>query len=506
MTTLHRICRQFSIMLLLNLLGTACFSDPLAFPQNKRWVNGSGVNLREQASLAAPVITHMVLNTTVNLIAATTNGKFCEVELVADGQPTLHGFTACEYLSTSIIKPREISNVYLDDNKTPNPNYNPERAFWLKPSYEALAEYGRYLERKRKNPKNDTEAEQLAGRPKIPEFERMKEHLAKGILLTPPAPYLRWVDLKAKARNMRNEERKVIKKFGSIDNVKSKDWIGSTLDKQSEYLIGVLDLRTLDGNQGRFGIYVPPKLLSFIEYLELPTITSSYFQNQNEIAAPTTHTEKIAAKFQIIQTIQTRYNKLLTKDDQFERAGIWDISEVTRSLTHPVFKNTLFNLGNNIQSESTYLRVTYPEVGDTELSMCEDYEGGFDFGDADPMISINYAKNNGHADYERPKKNGNKLMYFFTKHPLPQQTSSVNVVKQKLIREKTGFVASKEFHFDINSDGITDLLVWEGVGIGPGHLDGPTKTDDAWYRAFFVNIAGHWHLLGTDTYSYGCGC
>ena len=114
--------------------------------------------------------------------------------------------------------------------------------------------------------------------------------------------------------------------------------------------------------------------------------------------------------------------------------------------------------------------------------------------------------NGGHPDYAQPKKAGNKLVYFFTKTPLPQQTTSVSVVKQKLNRAKTGFVAATEFHFDINSDGIPDIIVWEGAGIGPGHLDGPTKTDDAWYRIFFVNIAGHWHLLGTDSFSYGCGC
>ena len=142
--------------------------------------------------------------------------------------------------------------------------------------------------------------------------------------------------------------------------------------------------------------------------------------------------------------------------------------------------------------------------------MCEGYEGdGFDFGDADPKIAINAARQSGsssYIDHSKAQKAGNKLVYFFTKQPLPEKTTSVNVVKQKLNRAKTGFVSATEFHFDINSDGVSDILVWEGVGKGLGHLDGPTKTDDAWYRIFFVNIAGQWHLLGSDTYSYGCGC
>lgn len=434
-----------------------------------RWVIGAGVNLRAEANLNAPVLTRMALNTRVNLIAAIPNSKYCEVELVAGEQPAQRGFTACEFLGTSVIKPREVLNQYLTDGKTPNPNYNPERAFWQKPSYEALTEYGRYLENKRSFPKNEAEGAFLSERPKLPEFERMKEHLARGVLVAAPEPYLSWQDLKTSAYSAAGKRR--LKKL-----------------TETQYQLNTLNA-------------------SLISAIELPVISNSYFQKQNEIAAPTKLTEKIAAQFQVIQTIQTRNYNTLNKDEQSGFVGIWGIKEVTRSLTQPVIKNILSKSGNEIQSELTYLRQSRREYGDTDGVMCEGYEGnGFDFGDADPKISINYAVNGGHPDYAQPKKAGNRLMYFFTKTPLPQQSVSVNVVGKKLNRAKTGFVAVTEFHFDINSDGISDVLVWEGVGKGPGHLDGPTKTDDAWYRVFFVNIAGSWHLLGADTYSYGCGC
>ena len=492
----------------------ACVTEPV-FPQSAaqkivyRWVIGSGVNLRAEASLNAPVLTRMALNTRVNLIAVIPNGKYCEVELVAEGQPAQRGFTACEFLGASAIKPREVANQYSADGKTPNPNYNPERAFWLKPSYEALAEYGRHLEKKRQYPKNDSEATLLADRPKMPEFERMKEHLAKGVLVAAPAPYLRWDSIKDSARLLEAERLKAIKKFGSIANMNSSEFFGSSLVKRSENLIETMGIRTLDGVQGMSGLYAPPKLPAFIESLESPTITSSYFLNHDEIAAPTNITKDVAARFQIIQTTKTRSFASLSDAAKGNRVwfGLWDVADASHMLTQPVLKNTLLRTGENIHTETTHLRQTSFEYGHDEGIMCEGYEGnGFDFGDADPKISINYAVNGGHPDYAQPKKAGNKLMYFFTKTSLPQQSVSVNVVEKKLNRAKTGFVAATEFHFDINSDGISDVLVWEGVGKGPGHLDGPTKTDDAWYRIFFVNIAGHWHLLGTDTYSYGCGC
>lgn len=471
MSLTKNLLRAFWGTLLIVCVTEPVFSQSTVQKITYRWVIGSGVNLRAEASLNAPVLTRMAFNTRVNLIAALPSSKYCEVELVTQGQPAQRGFTACEFLGASAIKPREVANQYLADGKTPNPNYNPERAFWLKPSYESLAEYGRYLERQRHAPKDEAEGVFLADRPKIPEFERMKEHLAKGVLALQPPPYLRWDDLKllASRRNAQTE-----------------------LEKMVEYRVVFHNLQA-----------------SLINAIELPEITSSHFQRQNEIAAPTTHieTQEVAARFQIIQTIQTRNYDTLNKDVQSGFVGIWGIKEVTRSLTQPVIKNTLLKAGGDIQSESTYLRRSQREYGDTDGVMCEGYQGdGFDFGDADPKISINYAKNGGHPDYAQPKKAGNKLMYFFTKQPLPQKTASVNVVKQKLNRAKTGFVAATEFHFDINSDGISDILVWEGTGIGPGHLDGPTKTEDAWYRIFFVNIAGQWHLLGTDSYSYGCGC
>ena len=465
------LLRAFLGALLIVCVTEPVFSQSAAQKITYRWVIGSGVNLRTEANLNAPVLTRMALNTLVNLITAIPNSKYCEVELVTEGLPVQRGFTACEFLGASAIKPREVANQYLADGKTPNPNYNPERAFWLKPSYESLAEYGRYLERQRHAPKDEAEGVFLADRPKVPEFERMKEHLAKGVLATQPALYLRWNDLKllARSRNAQSELEKMVEHRVVFHNLKSP----------------------------------------LINAIELPLITRSYFQDYYEIAAPNTYieTQEVAARFQIIQTIQTRNYDTLNKDEQSGFVGIWGIKEVMRSLTQPVIKNTLSKTANVIQSESTYLRRSQREYGDTDGVMCENYEGdGFDFGDADPKISINYAKNGGHPEYAQPKKAGNKLMYFFTRQPLPQQSATVNVVKQKLNRAKTGFVSATEFHFDINSDGVSDILVWEGVGKGPGHLDGPTKTDDAWYRIFFVNIAGQWHLLGSDTYSYGCGC
>lgn len=271
---------RLSIVLLIVFVTIPTFAQGNNQQSTKRWVIGAGVNLREQADLAAPVIARMALNTPVHLIATIPNSKYCEVELVVAGQPNQRGFTACEFLSTSAIKPREIANHYLADGKTLNPNYNPERTFWLKPSYEALAEYGRHLERRRKNPKNDSAAALLAERPKMPEFERMKVHLGKGVQVEKPAPYWRWDDLKI---------------------------IASSDDAQNR----------LEKIPDQHRIFHELKA-SLINAIELPIITNSYFLTHDEIAAPANGAHGVAAQFQFIEIIQTKFNKLLTKDDQFE--------------------------------------------------------------------------------------------------------------------------------------------------------------------------------------------
>lgn len=501
------LLRAFWGTLLIVCVIEPVFSQSLVKNTAHRWVIRSNVDLRAAPNSKAELLTRLALHTQVSLIAPKLDTIYCEVELTTSGLATQRGFTACKFLGTSTLKPRGLTHKYLiDDQQVPNPNYNPERAFWLKPSYETLKDYGRHLENLRQKPRNEAEGVFLSPRPTMPKFERMKAHLAKGVLLTKPAPFVRWESVKASAWSLEIERLKLIKKFGSIDKMEFDELYGSSHETRSEYLQRITGIHTLDGEQGRMS--VPPKLPAFVDSLELPTISSSYFQSHDEIAAPNSPFE-VAARFQIVQTTKTRSFDALPKTSKENREwfGLWDVSEVSQSLTQPVFKNTLLREGGYIQSEATHLREKFLQHGDDyEGVMCEGHEDGFSFGDADPKISINYAKNGGHPDYAQPKKAGDKLMYFFTKKPLPQQTATLSVVKQKLNRAKTGFVAATEFHFDINSDGISDILVWEGTGIGPGHLDGPTKTDDAWYRIFFVNFAGHWHLLGTDTYSYGCGC
>jgi hypothetical protein len=98
------------------------------------------------------------------------------------------------------------------------------------------------------------------------------------------------------------------------------------------------------------------------------------------------------------------------------------------------------------------------------------------------------------------------LFAFYTATALARQQAIRTETPMKMDRNATGFARGTQMHFDLDADGIPDLAVWEGEGKGPGHLEGATTTDDRWYRLALVNIAGRWKVLGSDAFSYGCGC
>lgn len=72
--------------------------------------------------------------------------------------------------------------------------------------------------------------------------------------------------------------------------------------------------------------------------------------------------------------------------------------------------------------------------------------------------------------------------------------------------EATGFSSGAQFNFDLDDDGVPDLIVWEGTGRDNGYSINSPDTDEPWYRLVLVNIDGRWKVLGTDQFGYGCGC
>ena len=96
------------------------------------------------------------------------------------------------------------------------------------------------------------------------------------------------------------------------------------------------------------------------------------------------------------------------------------------------------------------------------------------------------------------------LFYYFSKHDLPRKKATVNRKKSKF--PVAGFIGAETFRFDVDGDGVDDIVVWVGTRPPDVEAINPPELAQADYRVVFFNIAGEWHLLLVDVVTYACGC
>jgi hypothetical protein len=189
-------------------------------------------------------------------------------------------------------------------------------------------------------------------------------------------------------------------------------------------------------------------------------------------------------------------------------AAMYDIDRYTHLLVRRLQRAVLLRDGG-LQVAPDHARrrhAAYDEIG------CDGWNPGFAHGDLagddpawrgfdDASTGMSAARTQaGHAP-------GSVYAFYLpTPSPLPQARATLSTRTQVLDPDATGFVHATTLVYDLDHDAVPDLLVWEATGDGPGHMDEPTGSDDTWYRLVLVNIAGRWKVLGTDQFSYGCGC
>jgi hypothetical protein len=148
-----------------------------------RWVHGSWVNIRDEASSTGAIIAHLPTNTEVKVFS--NQGEWCEI-----GSRAIHerGFVVCKLLGKKPFSLFEVTNPEL-------PNYSPLRAFWIAPSLQRLLLAGDSYEetmlsqQQRKSEvrndlyrKEDLAIVKIPKRPKIPEYDAMKDLFISGVV------------------------------------------------------------------------------------------------------------------------------------------------------------------------------------------------------------------------------------------------------------------------------------------------------------------------------------
>lgn len=457
----------------------------------QRWVSGNAVTLREAPRLDAAVAGRLGLNAIVKLLREAESG-YCEVQ-PASG-PT--GYTACRYLAPTPVVLARVRG-YRSADEAPSPDYDPERAFWLAPGWDSLEQYAEYL--KQRHPKIPPQGPW----PRDDALERMKAHLALGLKGGKPEPYADWMELKRKAKqetDLSGEARRLQAQGQKVaDKVYRRKSRLQQTARELQNAIGIWgplhDAFSADGGAAR--------IVRLVRALEFPSVRSSLFRSEADLAPPNASAEQASGRFGIV------FRQLLTPRPKPEPGdgsgpGLYDMLARTQVLVRPVQRVQLFRDGR-MRAESSHVRSSETLWRDVDEPMCSGWVPGFGYGAADAGMWRYFG---GEATMQA-KLNSNpagSLFAFYTNIALPPGPATRTETTMKLDRADTGFVRGTHLTYDLDGDGIADLAVWEGQGKGPGHLDGVTTTDDRWYRLVLVNIDGAWKVLGSDVFGYGCGC
>lgn len=484
---------------------------------NSRWVSGSNVNLRSAASLEAAIIKRLAINTQVKLLIAAVEGqKFCEVETLSSEK----GFVACQYLSAQTITTVQASSDVLAGGK-PNPDVNPERAFWLNPSADTLIEYARELTATRltaaqlaseeaRRPKefkyneksNHPILEPILQRPKVLKLEAMKDHLAKGVIPRPVEhPLIAY-------KNIQEMER-----MQASLSVKANQGVPhNAIEISRAAELEKFKNRTLENANVKAHYF--EELVFLSKYIPLPKVTTSYFTQAGEVVPPSAKAEQVSAVLSVPHTVQTSSGPRWVPGGHYGSVhigGVWDFGTVAVQLSQPILRTTIFRSGKLEVNQDSLLRSWYiTEDGDGDCPV------GFSFGK--PSVNMSTADlkydDKGLIVETRPRVpyTGNALLNFYSRYPTATDRAEI---KSRRSKQKVSF---KDFNFsalnissselilvDLDGDGIDDFAIWEATGLSPNEIHAPAR-DDPYLRYFFVNVKGEWFYFDRDEYVYGCGC
>ncbi|MBD8525352.1 hypothetical protein [Pseudomarimonas arenosa] len=362
--------------------------------------------------------------------------------------------------------------------------------FWQTPSWQNLIDYVQTL--------TSGAAPGPKGWPEDQTLQRMKRTLGDGVIGPSPALLVDW-DALAEATRSQDESHESLRSDQPTDAAVSQD--SRQRADQVQQALGIYGpLHEAYTDDGAF------RLVGTLSSIRPPTVSTSWFKTESEVAPPSS-AEMLSGRFDIPVVMQFEPRPGFTDEAGFGYSpGLYDMLSKRQFLKDPIQHVRLFDDGR-LHIESS--RADSKEVlwFEADSPMCEGWLPGFSHGDADQGIWAYFGDpETAQREHARSRKARGSLYEFYLAKPLPENRASTRSSDHVLDRSATGFARATQHEFDLDHDGVPDLLIWEGVGQGPGHLGEVLSTDDPWYRLVLVNIAGRWKILGHDQFAYGCGC
>lgn len=459
------------------LLASFAQAGPAAPAQ--RWVDGVEVVVRAAPASDAAVVARLSRNAVVTLAGEESAVGYCAIRTV-DGAS---GYAACRYLARAPLAAAAAPGQPVPAGA------DAARAFWRQANWGNLEQYAEHLRERHPSlpPQGPFPRDEM--------LERMKTHLALGTHGPRPARFADWAELKRKAERLR-----AYLKAGTqvLPGAPDPAWDAAIEILAATGLGG--EAFAADSSDGQ------QHLAGLVGALEFAGATPSLFRSEAELAPPTSSAEQASGRFGIVfrQWLKARPRPAPARDNDYS-PGLYDMLSRTDALARPVRRVQLQRDGA-WRSQPSLLRKTETLWRGADGPMCEGWTPGFLFGAADAgpwRFFGRHAADNKKLNVNPP----GSLFAFYTTLALPPGPAVVREARMTLERARTGFVNGTHLYYDLDADGAADLAVWEGEGKGPGDIERrSTSTDDRWYRLVLVNINGAWKVLGSDTFSYGCGC
>jgi hypothetical protein len=415
---------------------------------NSRWVHGSWVNLRAAPSAKADVINRLVINTEITL--QSTQGDWCEI--TTNNKP-LRGFLDCKFMGD---KPLTLTDLGADDYRI-----NAPRAFWLAPSARRLMAAGTHFhntlltERQREREEfryENNEPFDFSKPPgfvryPVPEFDAMKDLMKKGVIAA-------------------QENRP--------GSVKWTEVIQQLSNSNTWYL--------------QFqGFYLYDSQLSLARLTTPEPVGPSLFKRTTDLATSGATIENLSAQFGIIERLRILGGPkwVYSRHNNPGVAGYWDMGSFELTLDKPVFESAIGRQG--LVAAARWDNAT--EKHDIDPDPDEGCSEGMNLGVRATAPVPGYPK------VKDP------LVWIFTPELLPYKKVSIKRSTKSFPRpdvskagwQKRSFELIVIHEIDLDTDGIPDLSVWEGMSL---HSDSKVQA-----HLVLANIAGEWHLIESGSYS-----